>query len=862
MQQQTPSLHAAALCGDVKALQNGFDANPQVLNEPDGSGCSALHIAAWYGHSEAVAALVAMGAGVATTDEKGRTPLHAAACNGSVEALEILMRQVDTTAKAQQDKEGHTILHTAAKTNQLAIIQSLKTKKGLIDVRDARGLTAVHTAALFSSHAVLQELLSWPLPKGVFDTTEGLHLLRVSMQVFDFEAIELTRTALKISLEKLSSILGWGEAHIAVYDEKEVTVDMHIIETDANGSTALHLAAGLGKETALKQMLGLCRKAKLKRLQKEFSELVQVMTAHNDTLHLAECPDQTQRLITELTWDYSDCINVRDSDGRTPLHIACQYAQTGVVSLLLSLSADPNPVDSFKWSPLHHATDRGDAETVGLLLSHEAAPNLAADQGMCPITLAAGKGHTEVLSLLLSSRGAEVSTAALVNTIRHSQIGALKILCSKMPVEGVTTPCTESEAGPLGFAIASGDLMSVEVLLALNPQLNTNLLLETIRSITLPEMKKKQVLHFLLRRLKPTSDTMLAAAVLGEVECMGILADCDASLLNQAGNVGDVTSVTPLQAVLLPQREVAALLLLELGADPNAAGQGLPPPLITAIESRMDSVVRLILEKGGSPNEVIAVPSGKRIPINALTSAVMVGSEHFCRWLYKKGADLECRRGGTPPLLVACKEKKWDIAQLLVSLGSSVNVFSMDSEEGDVGPLWYAFSGVREKLCYDFLSRLMEEMCPPPLVQEAGGARMHLQEVKTSTFTVMQAAATRAALQGIRCMLSGSKQARIHAGFCFDGLQAIGTTEVQRVLTRWVSQVDVLIFVQSSQQASAVMSEIMWRKPPPSRSLSKSGSSTHGGYGSEDMPVPRPPKRRALIIFRCKVDLTQFNCLY
>lgn len=66
-------------------------------------------------------------------------------------------------------------------------------------------------------------------------------------------------------------------------------------------------------------------------------------------------------------------VNVQDSRGQTPLHIAAQCGHLGVVRLLLTTEhIDVNARDHHGSTPLHVASEKGHVEVVQLLVAHGA----------------------------------------------------------------------------------------------------------------------------------------------------------------------------------------------------------------------------------------------------------------------------------------------------------------------------------------------------------------------------------------------------------------------------------------------------------------------------------------------------------
>jgi ankyrin repeat protein len=63
----------------------------------------------------------------------------------------------------------------------------------------------------------------------------------------------------------------------------------------------------------------------------------------------------------------TDDVNVQDSDGNTPLHIACQFGNVDIVKSLLSVLANTNITNDDKNTALEHAKYYGNNELVSFL---------------------------------------------------------------------------------------------------------------------------------------------------------------------------------------------------------------------------------------------------------------------------------------------------------------------------------------------------------------------------------------------------------------------------------------------------------------------------------------------------------------
>ncbi|TMW64949.1 hypothetical protein Poli38472_009116 [Pythium oligandrum] len=138
----------------------------------DGSGWTAMHYAAEYGHVNALDAIadslvtVKISSGNPATPEKvdvnlqdvsGWTPLVCAAANGHVEVIEKLLSLGADVYIAS--KEGRTALHWAATRGMDSCVTALLAAGASVDTVDRSGWSALHCAMLHGSDSCSQLLI-------------------------------------------------------------------------------------------------------------------------------------------------------------------------------------------------------------------------------------------------------------------------------------------------------------------------------------------------------------------------------------------------------------------------------------------------------------------------------------------------------------------------------------------------------------------------------------------------------------------------------------------------------------------------------------------------------------------------------
>jgi uncharacterized protein len=119
------AIFAAAIQGDVSALETLVAGNRSLVNAQSNDGWSPLHLAAHFGKIDAVRFLLNKGAEVnaRSGNAMANTPLHAAAAGRCADAIRMLIEHGASVNARQQG--GWTAMHAAAQSGDLESAKAL-----------------------------------------------------------------------------------------------------------------------------------------------------------------------------------------------------------------------------------------------------------------------------------------------------------------------------------------------------------------------------------------------------------------------------------------------------------------------------------------------------------------------------------------------------------------------------------------------------------------------------------------------------------------------------------------------------------------------------------------------------------------
>ena len=152
-------IFAAAATGRLEALESATASTP--LDAYSYDGWTALHLAAFFGHTDAVRVLLDAGApvGAVSTNSMRNTPLHAATAGGHRAAALLLIERGADVHLA--DSGGHTPLHIAAENGLAEVVRALIAAGADPHAVDAEQKTPLSRAAA-RNHTHIVDLINDP----------------------------------------------------------------------------------------------------------------------------------------------------------------------------------------------------------------------------------------------------------------------------------------------------------------------------------------------------------------------------------------------------------------------------------------------------------------------------------------------------------------------------------------------------------------------------------------------------------------------------------------------------------------------------------------------------------------------------
>ncbi|MGP1454976.1 MAG: ankyrin repeat domain-containing protein [Treponema sp.] len=374
--------------------------NPMTILQKDADGRTPLHCAAEVRNEAAVQSVLAAGSPCQDKDAEGRTPLaiayqypqEQAAAAIAANLLRAGVRPLQgefaafETATLKRNYglrfgEGDTLLHITARAGQKGFVLFLIEEGVPLNAKNASHATALHGAVQNNQIDTVQVLLDAGASVNVH-TNSGNTALHLCM----------TSPAAEQLLDMLL-------AHHA--DPRNPNM---------NGETPLHTAVLTKRDQAVLEKLiaaGAPVNGRNKRgqtpllLAVEQNSAPQIVTLieHGAHIHLEDVNQETpfiksmrKGLNTVSILLTNETVVQKDSDGRSPLHVAVALgAPKEIVAHILDKKNMTNEPDKSGNTPLHTAVMHNDRLLGPILIAHNADIFFTNKQGLSPLKLALTK---------------------------------------------------------------------------------------------------------------------------------------------------------------------------------------------------------------------------------------------------------------------------------------------------------------------------------------------------------------------------------------------------------------------------------------------------------------------------------------
>jgi ankyrin repeat protein len=384
-----------------------------------------------------------------------------------------------------------------------------------------------------------------------------------------------------------------------------------------------------------------------------------------------------------------------EADGTTALHRAVQRDDVAAVEKLLRAGADVKAANRYGVTPLLIACTNGNVAIIERLVGAGADPDAESPSGETPLMTAARTGKVEAIRFLLL-HGADVNKkesargqTALMWAAAENNVDVVKAL-----VEAGADVKARSTGGftALLFAVRAGKADAARTLLGTGG--NAAEEIEPTAPARSPAPADRPAGVNAARPAQAPTVTQGPQGGSADPTVAALLQVFNTGLRGRGNTLAGTSALT--LAIVNAHFELAAMLL-DAGADPNAARNGwtplhqiawtrrppiqhgLPPPVPTGGMDSLD-LARKLLDYGADPNiRMTREPSdGARNVLNRLGStpflqAAKLGDVPYMKLLVEYGADPSLATvDGTTPLMAAAGVGIWQLGE---SAGTNDEVF-------------------------------------------------------------------------------------------------------------------------------------------------------------------------------------------
>ena len=316
-------------------------------------------------------------------------------------------------------------------------------------------------------------------------------------------------------------------------------------------------------------------------------------------------------------------VNAAAPDQATPLHFAAYRDNLEIARLLVDGGANVNAVNRYGVTPLSLACTNGDAAMIDLLLRAGADPKSSLPDGSLPLMTAARTGNLAAVDVLLT-HGADVNrtegTHGQTALMWAAAEGHVPVVDRLIKAGADIRARSSGGFTPLLFAVRQGRAEVVKLLLKAGADVNDSL-------------------PFHSRRPRREGDNAMR------------------------------TGASALHLAIMNAHFELAAILLDAGANPNAAGPGWTPL----------HVITWVRKPGTGSNDPAPAGSGHMDSLECVRKLAVHGADLNARMSRRTNAGLSSLNMiGATPFLMAARTGDAELMRLLAKLGADPLMTNID----------------------------------------------------------------------------------------------------------------------------------------------------------------------------------------
>lgn len=416
-----PIITLAAACGANNLDMVRKFCVPEVINDQNQDGATALFIACFYGHASCVEHILdTHGCNVNLATNNGLTPLHIAVIRGHIACVRLLLCKACDHVNEPSDIMSPVMIAVRFRHLEcLKMMMDLAPDKLDINQPDDYGFTPIHRAVQTDFMEGVELLLDWDTRWSGCGTDAtklidinrkshcGLTPMHTAIRDGDVRYVSMMLDHFRERLD-VNSVTHDGT--YLVHDACDHPDCLAVLMEHGGSRIDVNVMNNYGK-TPLCHACSGNNGASIDILLSKAGDRIDINRSNVATpLHIAICSGFLACTRTLLEY-FRDSIDVnRDVPGYgTVLYVVCIANNDEVLNLLLTHAGDRidvNQLTSIGISPLYVACANNNIECLRTLLSRvgdRIDPNRLSINGLSALHIACANGHPHCVSLLLSN---------------------------------------------------------------------------------------------------------------------------------------------------------------------------------------------------------------------------------------------------------------------------------------------------------------------------------------------------------------------------------------------------------------------------------------------------------------------------